>query len=76
MHQLVVDPIDILGAPFGDLPEIEHADLVQQFAQHRPHAVDPFELVRVAERRLDEQVGFVVFAPGRVDGVDVAGRWG
>ena len=76
MLQLSVDPFDILRAPFGHLPEIEHTDFVEEFAQHGTNAVDALKVIGVTESGLNEQVGLVIFTARLVDRVEFAWRRG
>ena len=76
MLQLSVDPFDILRAPFGHLPEIEHADFMQQFAQHGADAIDALKIVGITKGGFDQQVGFIVFAARFIDRIEFAWRRG
>ncbi len=72
MHQLVIHPGDIARIPFGDLPEIEHADFLQELAQHRPDSIDLFQVVCAPEGRLFQQVGLVAPPAHVANGIDIA----
>jgi hypothetical protein len=57
------------------LPEVEHADFVQQFGQHRADADDLLEVVAIAERRMRQEICFIAFALRRFDGFGALGGW-
>ena len=74
MLQLALDPVDLVRRPLGHLPEIEYANFILQRRQHRPHAVNQFQIIWRAEGGFGEQVRLIVFAPRRVDGIALTRR--
>ena len=55
-RQLAVDVPHVVGGPLGDLPEIEHPDLVQRAHQPLGDPLDLRQIVRLAVARVAEQV--------------------
>src|ERR1700729_299642 len=51
-RELAIHVLHILRGPFGDLPEVEHADAVQRALEHLRHALQLRQIIRLAVARV------------------------